>query len=158
MTKVYTLDCAIWLPKPPAEVFEFFGDAGNLEAITPPWLHFEVVTPRPIPMNPGALIDYKLKLHGIPLRWRTEISSWRPPVMFVDRQLRGPYKLWRHTHTFEPSEGGTLVKDHVDYTPRGGSLVHRWFVRPDLLKIFSFRQETIARMLGDGRARITGVS
>lgn len=155
MSKVYSLDCAIWLPRSMEETFGFFCDARNLQQITPAWLHFEVVTSGPIAMSPGTLIDYRLRLHGIPLRWRTKISEWNPPVGFVDEQLRGPYRLWRHTHTFEACDGGTLVKDHVDYTPRGGALVHRWFVRPDLLKIFHFRQETIAQLMGDGREKIT---
>jgi ligand-binding SRPBCC domain-containing protein len=154
MAKVYTLDCSIWLPGPPAEAFSFFSDAHNLESITPGWLHFEVITPRPIAMKTGALIDYRLRLHGIPLKWRTEITAWEPPVRFVDEQLRGPYYLWRHTHTFEAVDGGTLVRDHVDYSPRGGALIHRWFVRPDLLKIFAVRQKTIAELMGRGSAKI----
>src|ERR1700761_1668298 len=89
----YVLRDELWLPRPIDEVFGFFSDAYRLEMITPPWLHFHVQTPKPILMSPGRLIDYKLRLHGIPLRWRTEISEWQPPYRFVDRQLRGPYRL-----------------------------------------------------------------
>ena len=98
-----------WLARPRAGVFEFFADAANLERLTPPWLGFEILTPRPIAMRVGALIDYRLRVHRIPLRWRTEITAWEPPVSFVDEQLRGPYRLWHHTHTFTEQAGGTAV-------------------------------------------------
>ena len=89
------------------EVFEFFSRARNLESLTPPWLSFSVLTPEPIEMRPGTLIDYRLRLHGLPMRWRTLIEAWEPEVRFVDRQLRGPYKLWHHTHSFAEVSGGT---------------------------------------------------
>ena len=91
-------------------------------------------------MRPGALIDYKLRLRGIPIRWKTEISAWQPPFRFVDRQLKGTYKYWNHEHTFKEIEGGTLVRDRVEYGVPGGRLVHRLFVEKDLIDIFSFRQ------------------
>ena len=94
------------LDVPPERAFAFFADARNLEAITPPWLRFRVVTPDPITMRPGTLIDYRLRLHGLPLRWRTRIDAWEPPHRFVDIQLRGPYALWEHTHTFAPAGAG----------------------------------------------------
>ena len=94
------------LPGTPDEVFPFFADAGNLEAITPPWLSFEVVTPRPIEMRVGALIEYRLKLHRLPISWLTRIEEWVPGERFVDAQLQGPYKLWHHTHEFAPDGDG----------------------------------------------------
>ncbi|MDB5344513.1 MAG: cyclase/dehydrase [Schlesneria sp.] len=148
LPRTYTLRDELWLPHPINEVFGFFADAFQLEQITPPWLHFHVQTPRPIALQAGSLIDYKLRLHGIPIRWRTEISEWEPPYRFVDRQLHGPYRLWRHLHTFEERDGGTLVKDHVDYAVPGGSLIDRFFVRPDLRRIFAFRDQKLRQLFG----------
>jgi ligand-binding SRPBCC domain-containing protein len=134
------------LPGTPDEVFGFFADAFNLEAITPPWLRFRIVTPGPIEMGPGTLIEYRLELHRIPIRWLTRIESWIPGESFVDAQVRGPYRLWHHTHTFEAHERGTLVRDRVRYAlPLGplGGLAHRLVVRRDLERIFDFRQAAV---------------
>jgi len=131
----------------PESIFDFFADAENLEAITPPWLNFRILTPLPIVMDSGTLIDYQLRLHWIPIRWRTEIAEWEPPHQFVDQQLRGPYRLWRHTHTFEPTPDGTLMTDTVEYSVPGGRLINRWFVEPDLNKIFAYRQQSLAKRL-----------
>ncbi|MCA9729166.1 MAG: SRPBCC family protein, partial [Candidatus Eisenbacteria bacterium] len=120
------------LPAPLEEVFAFFAAAENLERITPPLLQFRVLTPPPIDMRPGALIDYRLKLRGIPLRWRSEITVWDPPHRFVDEQRRGPYRSWIHEHRFEEENGHTRVTDEVRYLAPGGPLVHRWLIRPDL--------------------------
>jgi ligand-binding SRPBCC domain-containing protein len=139
------------LPGPPDEVFAFFADAANLEAITPPWLRFRIVTPKPIHMAAGTLIEYRLQLHRIPIRWLTRIEVWEPGQRFVDVQLRGPYRLWHHTHSFEERDGGTLVRDRVRYAlPLGplGELAHRAQVRRDLERIFNFRHERVARRLG----------
>ena len=136
-----------WLPRPRAEIFSFFGEARNLEAITPPWLNFEVLTPAPIVMRAGTLIDYRIRIRGVPIRWRTEIVEWNPPHRFVDVQLRGPYTLWHHTHTFEARDGGTLCRDEVRYCPRGGALVNWLFVRRDVESIFAFRREKLAALL-----------
>lgn len=140
----------LWLPHPPEIVFPFFSDPLNLEAITPHWLHFQVLTPhvltpQPINMQTGTLLDYRLRLHGLPIRWRTRIAAWNPCTSFIDEQLRGPYKLWSHEHTFEPLDNGTRILDRVTYIPRGGSLLHRWLIRPDLIQIFTFRQQAILR-------------
>lgn len=140
------------LALPVDRVFPFFADAGNLEAITPPLLNFQVVTAQPIDMRPGALIDYRLKIRGVPVSWRTEISVYDPPRRFVDRQVKGPYRLWEHTHDFEPSKDGrsTIIRDRVLYElPRvpGRSIVHALVVRPDLRRIFEYRQRTISRLL-----------
>ena len=135
------------LARPPQAIFPFFGDALNLEAITPPWLGFRVTTPQPIEMTPGALIDYRLRLRGVPLRWRTTIAVWDPPRRFVDVQLSGPYRMWHHTHDFEPTaDGGTLMTDMVRYAlPFGplGEIAHRLLVRRDLERIFDFRREAV---------------
>jgi ligand-binding SRPBCC domain-containing protein len=139
------------IERPLHRAFEFFADAGNLEAITPPWLGFRIVTPRPIDMGPGTLIEYRLKLHRIPVRWRTRIESWEPPHRFVDAQLSGPYALWHHTHTFEADgDQATLMRDRVRYRigfgPLG-DLALALFVRRDLERIFDFRREAIAGLI-----------
>ena len=142
---VYTLTTEMFIDRPVDELFEFFADAGNLELLTPPWVNFQILTPMPVTMQQGTLLDYRIRLHGVPIRWRTEISDWERPNRFVDQQLRGPYRLWHHEHTFTESEsGGTLMRDHVRYIPRGGSLLHRFLVKPDLRKIFSYRQKVLA--------------
>jgi len=139
-----------WVPAPIERAFEFFSDAFKLELVTPPSLRFRILTPGPIEVAEGTLLDYRLRLHGVPIRWRTLIQTWEPPVRFVDRQLKGPYKLWEHTHTFASRDGGTVVADVVRYSiPFGplGELVHRAFVRRDLESIFDYRHEAIARLL-----------
>jgi ligand-binding SRPBCC domain-containing protein len=136
------LEREIWLPGSIAEVFAFFSDPMNLEAITPPWLRFRILTPLPVEMKRGTILEYRLRLHGVPIFWRTEISLWEPPHRFVDQQLKGPYHLWVHEHTFEERDGGTLVRDHVDYRSPGWvfePLLERYFVRPDLAAIFDYR-------------------
>ncbi len=132
--------------QPLETVFEFFADARQLERITPPILNFKILTPMPVEIKAGLLLDYQISIHKVPIKWRTEIAVWEPPYRFVDRQLKGPYHLWHHEHTFEETENGTLVKDKVLYKPIGGALVHKLFVRRDLEKIFRYRQEKIAEM------------
>ena len=146
--KVHTLDRSQVLPGTPDEVFPFFADARNLEAITPPILRFEVVTPDPIEMGVGTLIQYRLQLHRVPVRWLTSIQAWDPPYRFVDTQVSGPYPLRHHTHTFEPHPGATLMRDIVRYAiPFGplGDVAHRLFVQRDVEAIFDFRREELAR-------------
>jgi len=128
------------------EVFDVFADAFQLEGITPPWLKFAVLTPSPIEMRVGAIIDYKLRLHGVPIRWQTGITAWEPPYRFVDEQRRGPYALWRHEHRFAVIDGGTSITDQVDYKLPGGSLIHSLFVKSDLFRIFHFRQTALAKL------------
>jgi ligand-binding SRPBCC domain-containing protein len=142
---VHEFQSELWLPLPPEELFPFFADAANLDALTPPWLHFHIITPLPIEMKAGALIDYRLRVHGLPLRWRTRINVWQPPHRFVDEQIRGPYRQWIHEHTFEARDGGTLARDVVRYAVPFDLLVHRWLVRPDIEKIFQFRSEALRR-------------
>lgn len=138
----------LWLPLSPDELFPFFANPGNLDALTPPWLHFRIVTPRPITMQPGALIDYQLRVRGLPLRWRTLIKEWQPPDRFVDEQVRGPYWQWIHEHTFEPRDGGTLARDVVRYAVPFDFVVHPLFVRRDIETIFAYRQEALRQRFG----------
>jgi ligand-binding SRPBCC domain-containing protein len=145
---LFTLEAELWLPRQRDEVFRFFADAFNLEALTPPWLKFEVLTPRPIEMRVGLRIDYRLRLRGLPLRWQSEITAWEPPVRFVDEQRRGPYRAWIHEHTFEERDGGTLARDMVRYDVIGGRLVNRFFVRRDVGKIFEFRAQALKERFG----------
>ena len=137
-----------WVPTPLDETFAFFAEARNLERITPPFLRFRIVTPAPIPMRVGTLIDYRLRLRGIPVRWRTEITAWDPPRSFTDMQVRGPYRKWVHRHDLVEENGGTRVDDTVTYAVPGGALVDRLIVRPDLDRIFGYRRSAIRELLG----------
>jgi ligand-binding SRPBCC domain-containing protein len=135
----------------PEDVFAFFADARNLEAITPPLLRFRVVTPDPIEMRAGTLIQYRLRLHGIGVSWLTSIQAWDPPHRFVDVQLRGPYALWHHTHEFAPDgDGATLMRDTVRYAigfgPLG-ELAHRLLVARDLARIFEYRSARVPGLI-----------
>jgi ligand-binding SRPBCC domain-containing protein/ribosomal protein S18 acetylase RimI-like enzyme len=144
----FVLDTHLFLDRPLAEVFPFFAEAANLDAITPPWLRFRTLTPPPIEMRRGAIIDYGLKLHGFPIRWQSEITAYEPPHRFVDEQRRGPYRSWRHEHLFVETDGGTLVEDRVRYSVPGGGLVHALFVRGDLRRTFEYRQRQVRARLG----------
>ncbi len=141
---MYRLEFEQWFPGKLREVFLFFADAGNLELLTPPWLRFRILTPQPIHFSRGSIIDYRLSLHGFPVRWRTKILVWNPPRRFVDKQIRGPYRHWVHEHLFTEHEGGTLVRDHIDYDMWLGPLVHQFFVRRDLEAIFRYRREILS--------------
>ena len=144
--KIHELHRELWLPRPLHEVFPFFADAGNLELLTPPWMRFHVVTPLPIAMRAGALIDYRLRVRGLPLRWRSEITTWDPPHRFVDEQRRGPYRLWHHEHSFEPRDGGTLCRDFVRYAVPFDFFSHRLLVRPDIGRIFASRERKMREL------------
>ena len=146
--KEFIFEAETYLARARSEVFPFFAEARNLQTLTPPWLKFEVLTPSPIILRPGALIDYRITVHGIPIRWRTEITEWDPPHRFVDVQLSGPYTLWHHTHTFEERAGGTVCADRVRYRPRGGALIHWLFVRRDVQRIFQYRQQRLNELFG----------
>ncbi len=147
-TREFSLQTTCWLPLPRKDVFCFFPNSLTLEPMTLPWLKFRVLTPQPISMQKGTHIDYRLRLHGSPVFWTTEITDWCPPVSFQDSQVRGPYSLWIHTHTFEEIDGGTLVGDQVRYRVSGGALVHSLFVKRDLHRIFRFRHEQLPKLLG----------
>lgn len=151
--KTHSLEAQLWIPRNREEVFPFFANASNLQRITPEFLDFRILTPEPIPMHSGALIDYRLSLHGLPIRWRTLISVWEPPFRFVDEQVRGPYALWHHEHLFEERDGGTLVTDRVRYAIPfsflpGSELIHKLFVKGDILRIFEFRQSCLRDVFG----------
>ena len=145
--KIFHLKTEQKIEKPQDELFRFFSDAHNLAKITPPWLHFHVLTPTPIEMKVGTLIDYRLKLRGFPIRWQSEITDWNPPHSFVDEQRRGPYRRWIHTHTFVPIPDGTLVKDEVEYAVLGGRLIQKFFVAPDIEKIFAYRAAKLKELI-----------
>lgn len=156
MTALYVLEREQWVPASLDEVFRFFSDAANLELLTPQWLRFQILTPQPIQMFPGTLIDYRLHWHGIPMRWRTKITAWQAPHMFQDLQLQGPYKLWHHTHRFESVDGGTLLHDRVEYSlPFGvvGRMVHAFSVRRNVESIFAFREKKVEEIFGSASAR-----
>jgi ligand-binding SRPBCC domain-containing protein len=150
MARIHLLTREQWLPVPIQKVFAFFADAANLEAITPPFLHFRILTPLPLATKAHSLIDYTLRWRYLPIRWQTEIREWEPPVRFVDVQLRGPYRLWEHTHWFDEANGGTRARDQVRYSlPAGpiGGIAHALFVRADLEKIFDYRAARVLDLL-----------
>jgi ligand-binding SRPBCC domain-containing protein len=130
-------------------VFAFFADAANLEALTPDLLRFRILTPPPIELRRGARIDYRLRVRGVPLRWRSEITHWLPPWRFVDRQVRGPYRLWIHEHEFEARGAATVCRDRVTWSAPGGGIVARRLVAPDLERIFAHRRAELARRFGE---------
>ncbi len=138
-----------FVDRPLDEVFEFYAEARNLERLTPDWLSFQVLTPSPIRMEAGARIEYRLRLHGFPLRWISRIEAWEPRTGFVDRQIHGPYREWHHSHEFEASGTGTIVRDRVRYElPLGalGEIARRLFVARDLQRVFDYRQAAVAEV------------
>lgn len=144
------------VPRDLDSVFSFFADAANLEAITPRFLRFSILTPAPIAMHVGTRIDYRLSLFGVPLTWRTRITAWEPGVRFVDEQESGPYALWRHTHEFTPQGKSTLMRDVVEYRePLGplGQVAHVLFVERTLNRIFDYRRDAIAGLLAGAAFR-----
>jgi ligand-binding SRPBCC domain-containing protein len=149
--RVHVLEREQWLPAEPDRVFAFFSDAANLEALTPGWLGFEILTPLPLAPRSGARIDYRLRLAGIPLRWRTRIAAWDPPHGFVDVQESGPFALWEHTHRLLPVGGGILMRDTVRHAPPLGplgELAYALGVRAALAAIFDFRFARVRERFG----------
>ena len=150
MTRLRQLSRTQLIQRPTPEVFAFFSDASNLDALTPPFLNFRILTPMPVEIRQGTQLDYQLSLFGLPFRWRTRITDWKPNVRFVDEQESGPYALWRHTHEFEARGNATLMRDVVDYTePLGaiGAVAHHLFVRRTLERIFDYRRDAVMRLV-----------
>jgi ligand-binding SRPBCC domain-containing protein len=150
LPKTYILKRTQWVPQPLHVVFDFFSRPANLQSITPPFLDFKI-TDAPAEICAGSLIRYTLRLHGIPVRWKTEIADWKPPHSFVDLQISGPYTLWRHTHTFVEERGGTAIEDEVAYAlPLGpvGRIAHWMLVRRDLKVIFDYRSDKMRELFG----------
>jgi ligand-binding SRPBCC domain-containing protein len=154
--RIHVLERSQRLALPVERAFDFYADARNLERVTPPWLDFRIATQGQIEMRPGALIDYRLRFRGVPVRWRTRIDAWNPPHGFVDLQLRGPYALWEHSHSFEPDgDGAVMIGDRVRYAlPLGpfGTLAHTLLVRRDLERIFDYRRDAVVRHIGVQKA------
>ena len=137
------------LSLPIEQVFRFFASPENLNLLTPPWANFSILSPQPIEMAVGTVIEYRIRLRGVPVNWRSEITEWQPPFAFCDVQRRGPYRFWVHRHTFEEKPGGTLVTDHVDYGVLGGALVNRLFVAGELRRIFGYRKTRLHELFPD---------
>jgi len=149
---------SILVDHPLDEVFPFFADAGNLEALTPPWLKFSILTEQPIKMEEGTLIDYQIRLHGIPMRWRTRIDLWEPPYRFVDSQIKGPYRIWHHEHLFEEINGQTKITDRIQYRVLGGKLVDNLMVWRDVQRIFEFRRSRMEELFVVQKAEAGGLT
>lgn len=149
--RTYRLERAHVVPRPLDEVFAFFTDAGNLELLTPQFLRFRILTPSPIRLAAGTLIEYRLQLFRISFHWRTRIETFEPKRRFTDVQLAGPYRRWHHLHEFVEVPDGTRVRDVVDYElPLGllGTVAHELFVRRTLAWIFDYRRTRVAEILG----------
>jgi ligand-binding SRPBCC domain-containing protein len=132
-----------------SEVFEFFSNAENLNKITPPDMQFKILTPLPIIIKKGTLIDYKIKVNGIPFKWQTEISEWEPNKRFVDKQLKGPYRVWIHEHTFEEKDGKTIMNDHVQFLSPGWFLepiINKLFIEKKVKGIFAYREKILTNL------------
>lgn len=142
----FRLEAVQFLSQPRKCIFDFFSNAFQLESLTPLWLQFDVLTPAPIQIATGTLIDYRLRLRGIPIRWQSRISVWEPHHRFVDEQTRGPFRRWHHEHLFEAVNGGTLCSDVVEYEVPGGRFVDSLFVRGQLKRIFLFRHHKLAEI------------
>lgn len=151
--KSFWLHKKLWLPRRRSEVFEFFADPRNLDRLTPPWLKFALVAPPQSAIHAGTRLDYRLRLHGVPIRWQSEISVWEPPCRFVDRQTRGPYRLWVHEHSFLEENSGTLVRDDVEYAVLGGWAVQRLLVAPDLDRVFAYRHRALTALFNPAAAQ-----
>lgn len=146
----YELISEQWVPQPLEKVFNFFSRPQNLQEITPPWLNFRIARVEG-ELHAGSLIEYKLRVHGFPMRWTSEIAEWMPPNRFVDNQIRGPYALWHHEHSFTAANGGTRIRDEVHYIlPFGivGRMVHELMVRRDVSAIFTYRRKRLEELLG----------
>lgn len=146
------LERSQWVARPVEEVFAFFSEAKNLEKITPPYLHFSILKTSTESIEKNTLIDYRLKLHGMPFKWKTLINDYVKNEFFIDEQVKGPYKLWVHTHSFIPENNGTRINDHITYKiPFGyiGNLLLKQYINNDLNKIFEYRKKIIEEVFKD---------
>lgn len=146
MGRDFRLNYSVTLPRPREEVFDFFANAENLELLTPPWLHFSILSPLPVEMKLGAMLEYRIRLRGIPLTWVSQITQWGPPFQFEDIQVRGPYRKWVHRHFFEETANGTLAIDDVQYGVPGGAIVDKLFVAGELRRIFDYRRAKLLEL------------
>jgi len=149
--KTFWLRTELWLPQSREDVFQFFADPQNLDRLTPAWLRFKILSPPDTAMRAGTTLDYHLRIHGVPVRWQSEISLWEPPNRFIDRQVKGPYSLWVHEHTFAPHRGGTLIGDNVEYAVPGGAIVEKFLVAPDIARIFDYRRTILSELFNPAR-------
>ena len=155
--KIYELNKTQFINQPIDVVFNFFSKPENLALITPSKLAFKILTPTPITINKGTLIDYTIRLMGFPVHWRTLITKYNPPYEFVDEQIKGPYLFWHHTHTFKAVNGGSEIKDKVRYSiPMGylGQFIHKIWIKKDLEKIFEYRKAVIDKLFNQSDSRI----
>ena len=144
--KTFRLETQLWLPQSRDKIFDFFSDPGNLDRLTPAWLKFRIETPLTTKISLGTILDYRLRIHGLPIHWQSQISAWEPPDRFIDRQTKGPYSLWIHQHYFEDSDGGTIVGDDVEYAVPGGAIVQKLLVAPDLDRVFKYRHQVLEQL------------
>ena len=155
--KIYELNKTQFINQPIDVVFNFFTKPKNLALITPSKLAFKILTPTPITINKGTLIDYTIRLMRFPVHWRTLITKYNPPYEFVDEQIKGPYLFWHHTHTFKAVNGGSEIKDKVRYSiPMGylGQFIHKIWIKKDLEKIFEYRKAVIDKLFNQSDSRI----
>ena len=154
--QLFRLQTRQWLPQPRERIFAFFSDPKNLEIITPPSLHFAIIGLYQPNLGKGTRIDYRLRIRGLPIRWQSEITTWEPPVRFVDQQIHGPYKVWVHAHTFDEHGGGTVAGDDVQYAVPGGRVVQRLLVAPDLDRIFQYRRQVLQNLFNPAALQPSG--
>ena len=147
----FRLEREQWIDEPIDKVFAFFADPANLQEITPPWMSFRITSCSTPEIEEGTILEYALKVRGMPMKWISRISVWEPPFRFVDEQLHGPYRRWYHEHTFEDVGGRTRIGDNVDYAVPGGRLVERLFVRRDLKQIFQYRFDSLERQFAQSK-------
>ena len=140
----FRLEKEQWIDQPIETVFAFFADPGNLQKITPPWMSFRITSCSTPEIEQGTILEYALRVRGLPMKWVSQITVWEPPFRFVDEQLHGPYRRWHHEHTFDDHDDRTRIGDLVDYAVPGGRLIEKLLVRRDLAKIFQYRFETLA--------------
>ncbi len=142
------LEVSQWLPVTPEELWPFFTNIMNLERITPKWVNFTILTPPNTPVHEGVILDYRIRIRGVRVHWRTRLSVFEPPHRFVDEQIKGPYSLWRHEHRFHEERGGTRCLDRVEFQSPLGIILHPMFVDRDVRRIFEYRARALRTIFG----------